>query len=202
MLIWTIAGVAIAFVGVVLGIFGVIGYFKAHPKRQLSYAVTSRPLISRQGVAKLHVLVDEIPVADPYFVEIRLWSNSRADIPSSAFDGGTPITMRIAGASHVVVATEAGITLSEQVHGWDDLTLSIDPALIKPRASLSIDLVVDGDPEVTLTDNLIDINIKPAPDRRALSEFALSLMTSGALPFSLPIKHAWDAVQGRSANEK
>ncbi|WP_341940929.1 hypothetical protein [Microbacterium sp. LWH10-1.2] len=44
---------------------------------------------------------------DPYLVEFQLVSNSRADIPSAAFDAGRSLTIRVEPGSAVVVGDVA-----------------------------------------------------------------------------------------------
>ncbi|WP_431805235.1 hypothetical protein [Microbacterium sp. bgisy203] len=99
-LTWTIIGVAVA---LVVGAFAVAGYFRDHPKRRLEYTVTTRRLIQSTPDLGLEVRVNGVEIADPHLVEFRLRSNSRADIPTSAFDAGRDLTFRVEPGGALVV---------------------------------------------------------------------------------------------------
>ncbi|CAN7264537.1 hypothetical protein LJR186_001198 [Microbacterium foliorum] len=164
--------------------YTIVGYFKSHPKRQLLYSVTSRPLITNAAIKSVKVTVEGETIDDPHFVELRLTSTSRADIPSSLFDSGSPIDISLGPHSVVVSQSEHGIEITSWEADWlDILTAHIDPQLIKRGATLAIDFVTQGEPDLEVRAPLIDVRIKQASDRRALQAFTGELLDA-VIPFS------------------
>ncbi len=165
--------------------YAVIGYFKANPRRQLLYSVTSRPLIAKADVPQLKVTVGDETINDPHFVEFRLSSTSRADITSAHFDAGKPIEIELDAHGVLVSSSENGIEVASwEMDGWASVIATVDPQLIRRGAFLAIDFVSEGDAKIVVRESLIDVKVKRITDRRALLAFTDNVLESGLLPFS------------------
>lgn len=204
-LFWTIFGAVsgglalMAAVG--FGIFAALGYFKAYPKRQLTWGYSMRPLITQPGVAKLEVSVDGVRIKDPYLIQLQIVSNSRADISSDDFDGQRPIRIHVKNDLGLLVATtESGISLSDERDDiWDAVILRIEPALIRPGDALSVDLVTNGVAIIEVEPYLKNIQVVQVPDRRAQLAFMTDLLSSGVVPFTSRFARLLEVAQRHSA---
>jgi hypothetical protein len=158
----SVAGVvfsALALVGVV---YQVRSYRRDNPRRRIDYTVTTRRLVESNPHSSLEIRANGQEVPNPYLAELRLTSNSKADIPSTAFDAGRPIRIRVEpGGAFVVgkVADEGIHTTGGHGNGWEWAEMEIGPQLIRKGARLSLDFISNGQPEVRIESSLVDVPV-------------------------------------------
>lgn len=149
-------------------------YRKINPKRQLRYRVEVTPLLTAGTTAagRLTIALDGRPVSDPRIVMLSLWSTGRADIASSAFDAGTPLTFEL-GARLVekIPADQPSMPTLEVIAG-DKVVLR--PALLHRKFQSTIRVIVDGEPMIGVNHVLPDIEVI----RDGASETAHAIVTS------------------------
>lgn len=172
---WTVVG---AVAGVVAVIIGLVTYLRANPKRRIEYSTEAvRLLSSRAKIEGLEVKVRNLPIPDPHLVTLRLRSNSRADIPSSSFDGGKDLVFRVEpGGALLLSSANDGIrTEGSEGLGFEWARFPIPPQLIKKRATGTITFVSAGEPVVAVEGDspLIDIDVREVrapldPSRRVV----------------------------------
>ncbi|MGU3358668.1 hypothetical protein ACLBWJ_15545 [Microbacterium sp. M4A5_1d] len=184
--VWAIVGVAVT---VIVGFYTVITYYRANPKRRLEYAVEVVRLVAAPtAIENLDVRVNGLQIQDPHLVTLRLFSNSRADIPSGSFDDGRPLVFRVEpGGALLLSETDDGIRFGgSSGHGFEWATFPITPQLIKKRASGSITFVSAGKPRIVIEDRapLIDIevrHVRPSPEN-AGNPFAPRRLLLASIP--------------------
>lgn len=165
---WTMVGSVAGVIALGGLLVAWIGFRRQFPKRELLYRIQSTPLIHR-GVARsrnrIQVMIDDSEVADPWVVSATVWSRSRADISSAAFDSSKAIEFRADTPMIVTTSnnrTENGIDLATDPQDADG---SVDgffvPAqLIRKSGSGSLVAISEGEPTFTITNTLIDIEMK------------------------------------------
>lgn len=199
-LFWAIVAAVVGALALIGVVYAVVGYYRDHPKRQLEYTVSSRRLVESTPKAPLEVRVSGIDVPNPYLVEFRLVSNSRADIPSSSFDAGKGLSIRVQpggafvlgdGGARGQIETNGG-----RGDGWDWAEFDVHPQLIRKESRLELDFISNGPPGVRVTSPLIDVPVvdvtrRPKPTAVigawvyvAFSLFMIALTV--ATPFSNP----------------
>lgn len=158
--VWTVIGVVVT---VVFGVFAVAGYFRDHPRRQLEYTVRATRLVSNRSIQDLDVFVKGIRIPDPHLVEFRLKSNSRADIPSSAFDAARNLSIRVEPGGALVLGEEGArgaiMTNGGSGEGFDRAEFTIGPQLIRRGDSLELDFMSSGRPTIKIDSPLIDVGV-------------------------------------------
>lgn len=137
----------------------------AHPKRRLAYRMHSvAPLVPASGPLRdgLAMSLNGVALQDPHVLQFELENWGRKDIPSSAFDSGTPI--RIDLGCDVVSILE---TTSKPSHAVapalsaDGQSVLIGPSLIARGQRISITVLADGPrPELTAHVALIDVSVR------------------------------------------
>ena len=124
--------IIVSVVGIVIATaVSVWTYRRTHPKRQLRYRVEITPLVASGAErSRLTITLDGQIVTDPQLVTLSLWSTGRADISSTAFDAGTPLTFDL-GAPVIEEAPSEAAAIPR---------LEVGPSgsiLLRPRASSS-----------------------------------------------------------------
>lgn len=164
---WTIGGIVTTLLATV--VIAIVSDRRAHPKRQLEYTVRTRRLVQASPDLGLQIRANGIEVPDPYLVEFRLRSNSRADIPSSAFDAGKNLLIRVEPGGAFVLGTEGarGAIRTNAGHGegWDWAEFSVGPQLIRPGAVLELNWISNGEPTVKADSPLVDVPVVDASRR-------------------------------------
>lgn len=163
---WAALGALAGVLALVGAIFAIAGYFKANPKRRLEFSVAPQRLIadSLPEGSTFRVEINGIEIRDPYLVRLSLFSNSRADIPSTAFDGAKPIRIRSEPGGALLlnedVSGVGGISVSGgHGEGMEWAEFQINPQLIRKRSSVEVIFVTDGPPSIAVTGELVDIEI-------------------------------------------
>ncbi|WP_341998571.1 hypothetical protein MRBLWH7_000341 [Microbacterium sp. LWH7-1.2] len=159
-LTWTIVG-AVAGSLALIGVFVTfVGYRRQFPKRRMAFGFESRSLLRPHDLPRgdLEVRVRGTVLDEPHFVELQIWSESRADIPSASFDAGHPITLDVLADNVIPVLSwgEIGVDVATRPDGRG-VTVTIAPQLIRKRAHVSMTLMSDGAPRVEPSSSLIDI---------------------------------------------
>ncbi|MEH3089184.1 MAG: hypothetical protein PGN24_06100 [Microbacterium arborescens] len=179
---WAVVGVAIT---AIVGVYTVITYYRANPKRRLEYAVEVVRLVAAPtAIENLDVRVNGLQIQDPHLVTLRVFSNSRADIPSDAFDAARSLVFRVEpGGALLLSETNEGIRIGPgSGYGFDWAEFPVKPQLIKKRASGSITFVSAGLPGIVIEDGspLIDISVRRVspPPEHASNPFASRRLAS------------------------
>jgi hypothetical protein len=158
-LLWLIVSCVL---GLGLIVLGVMTYRRQFVKRSLGWDFAISPVAPQVHGNRLTIAFDGKLLSDPYIMTFELESLSRADIPSSSFDAGKPITFTFGADIIGAALAEGDITASISGH-----QLMFEPQLIRKRASSEIGLIFDrrvGVPEVA--NPLIDIPLRyQLPDR-------------------------------------
>jgi len=167
---------ALALIGLaftlVFGVGGVVVtivlYRRANPKRQLDWWMDSSPLVAAPGhdINDLSVKIKGVEVENPYLNKLTLVSNSRADIPSSAFDAGRPISVEVTRGGAVLLSgteTKGAIKLAGGAGEGDWAKFTFDPQLIRKGARGRLVFVSAGLPAFMVDSPLIDIALKEVP---------------------------------------
>lgn len=195
---WGFVGAAFGALALVGVGFQIVSYFREHPKRRLEYTVKSRPLVIAARGATLEVKVDGVEVKHPHLVEFRLVSNSRADVPSSAFDAGKPLKIRVEPGGALVLADGVTGTIESsrgEGYGWEWAEFRVEPQLIRKASQLTLNLVSSGKPTVTVSSPLIDVpvwDVTKRPDRNSLLMIVFFL----TLSVGIVSVTAWQLVTG------
>lgn len=159
-LLWTIVGVVVSVIALAVTIvIAVVTVRRQFPKRRLSFVMGETRLVS--GTVPLEVSYRGKGVRDPRVIELSIVSDSRADIPSSAFDAGRPIILELSVPIVTVLERSVeGIQLHE--HGR---ALVLEPQLIRVGAASDLTLLVEGPSGQIVVDNsLIDIPVREVGD--------------------------------------
>jgi hypothetical protein len=158
---WTVTGVAIAAVTLV---FGALVYFRQFPKRQLVYRLEVAPMLRARSV-ELEVRYKGRELSNPYFVQLRVRSRSRADISSSSFDAQKDVVFEF-GREMIGYST----AMQERLVLENSPTaVFLKPQKIGPNAWFRVSFVTDGEPDNVRIDNsLLDIKVvaEVEPGRR------------------------------------
>lgn len=200
-LFWTVVAAVVGVLALTGVVFTIIGYYRDHPKRRLEYTVRSRRLVQATPRAPLEVKVSGIDVPDPHLVEFRLVSNSRADIPTSAFDAGLPLRIQVSkGGAFVLGAerTNGGIqTSGGHGEGWDWAEFEVGPQLIRKGSSLELDWISNGTPVVNIDSPLVDVNVWNVTRRPKRADIVrlLFLMAANLVATSLMVGALLNAFQ-------
>ncbi|MFE9610974.1 hypothetical protein [Streptomyces sp. NPDC006012] len=127
----------------------------SHPRRALSYDFNVVPLVQRhEGLSgALEICFNGNAVQGPHIILAGLANSSRRDISSSHFDQSAPIKIRI-GASVLGLLSaktypESAAAPTATVQGSE---LHIGPGRIGRGECVNYALLVDGQPNCTLTD--------------------------------------------------
>lgn len=169
-LTWNIVAAVVGILTLVGVIYAVIGYYRDHPKRSIEYTVRVRQLVQAVPMGMLEIKAGDTVFTNPYFCELQLVSNSRADIPSSAFDAGRLLSFGVRSEEVVLLEQKStgGLTISKSSKNQVGPTvLAIKPQLIRKRASAVVTLLSNGKPSLTISSPLIDIPITNVTDRPA-----------------------------------
>jgi len=165
-LLWGVVG-AVAGTLALIGVpYSIVAYHRGNPKRRLEYWVESTRLVAAASgkIKNLDIKVQGVDVSDPYLNTLVLVSNSRADIPSSAFDGAKPILVKITKGGALQLEGDEpsdGIKVSGgRGEGFEWAEHSIPPQLIRKQAEGRLIFVSSGPPTVELEFPLIDIETR------------------------------------------
>jgi hypothetical protein len=164
----SVAGV-LALGGVIVAL---VTFRRQFPKRRLEYTVESRRLLSQKlPEAAVQLTVHGVKVREAYFTTVRMRSNSRADIPSSAFDGGRAISMRVEPGGALLLNGDSEVSDGIRIGGgqgeamtWAEFT--IEPQLIRKKSTGDLTFISEGEPTVKITSPLIDIEVRPVLSER------------------------------------
>ncbi|MFF0270023.1 hypothetical protein [Kribbella sp. NPDC004536] len=200
---WATVGVIAAVVGLPLAALATWATIRTiPPKRRLGIEMTSTRLFTRDkasGAAdRLWISHATFGVlADPTVVRLSIRNTGRAAISSALYDRDTPIKLHL--GVKILELLEASNALTTQVGPPAEILdeiLLVGPGLIGQQEWLTYELLVDGDPHLTIEHALIDVEvveIDPAQERlavtigrltlKAVLNSALEVVTPGPLRF-------------------
>jgi hypothetical protein len=162
-------------------------------RRQLVWTVTefglldkSSPLTSDPDLA---IFYDGTMMTAPRLYDVALTNRGRADIPSTSFDDGKPITLTFGGTVMLIPAGDSHPGLETE-----DAQVRIPPMLIRRRQKITVRALVDDlSADVAVSDYLVDVDVRRetddprrrrAPVRNVLMALAVeitALVVGGAL---------------------
>lgn len=174
---WTIIGAIAGVLALSAVVVAILAYRRQFPRRQLQYSVEAIPLLQGDISVRhqdLRVVMNGSEIATPYVLSVNVWSKSRADIPSAAFDNQDPISFSVSVPMFVTGTT---MRPSDDIgFDWDGVNVSagvrearVLPQLIRRRSRGQFTAVTEGKPEVTVADSLIDIKLKHVSKDEAFS---------------------------------
>ncbi|WP_146080985.1 hypothetical protein [Pseudoclavibacter sp. AY1H1] len=191
----TIIGVGIAVLGLIPASFGIRSYYKAHPKRRVEYVVQSFPLMRKHDYKhKVVVTVSGFAMQNAYMHELTIYSRSRADIPSSFFDAGAPIRFMVEREGTVIAEPSVGqIALEAEGFGFseggsDEFYFDVPAQKIEKNAEVRVAFLTDGPMAITVTNPLIDIEVRealPASLASSTSSVIIEAMIFALKPFNI-----------------
>jgi len=152
---------ALGLLGAVGGLIALLTYRRQFPKRRIQFSVSWSPLLNKDGdeahVGDLEVTVRGTPLFDPYVGVLRVYSNSRADIPSSSFDAGSPLTFDFR-TPLFSTSTPDPADLKWSANGT---RIEIPAQLIRKKSGLIATLIVEGKPSAVHVESpLVDIDVQ------------------------------------------
>jgi hypothetical protein len=150
--------VVVGLLGVLVAVaIPVIVHRATHPKREISYHTTAEPV--------WHGTTNPRPAAN---VVLQVWCSGRADVPSSRFDAGIPLTFRFDDPVLAVTKPESSPEPWRfRQEGPHDVTLG--PVVLGRgtlfSATVTVDAVlpVDRRVGVRVWNPLVDTEVVPAP---------------------------------------
>lgn len=165
----------VSVLGIVIAtVISVWTYRKMNPKRQLRYRVEASPLLAAGAGAgdRLTIALEGRPVTAPQIVTLSLWSSGRADIASSAFDAGMPLTFDLGTpiVEEIPTVTDSGARLEVAYPN----KIELRPALIHRKFQSTVRVIVDGTPNIHVNRVLPDIDVL----RDGFSETTRAIETS------------------------
>ncbi|MWA08115.1 hypothetical protein [Streptomyces sp. BA2] len=158
---WGAAGVIVAMVSGVAAVWATLQ--SAHPKRQLVYDYEVTSIVTRN-----HTLANTLELRrngelliNPHVVRIDIRNTGRRDIPSAAFDSEMPVCFNL-GAQILEVLDVHSHSAEAQPPRYEIVgqEVHIRPGRIGRGTGASYTLLADGLPALTLTNSLIDIEVK------------------------------------------
>ncbi|MFE9360898.1 hypothetical protein ACFYPB_43525 [Streptomyces olivaceoviridis] len=135
----------------------------AHPRRALSYDFNVMPLVQQhEGLSgALEIRFNGNVVQDPHIIWAGLANSSRRDISSGHFDQSAPIKMRIGASVLGLLSTKtypgSAAAPAATVQGGE---LHVGPGRIGRGECVTFALLVEGQPNCTLTHQLIDVKVR------------------------------------------
>jgi len=176
--------------GIIVGMTGVWAAFRAaNPRQELAFQVNaSVPLLTGhidRPRDLVEVRVDGRILRNAQLIELRLVNRGRRDIPTEAFDQKRPLCIDV-GAPIVKI-----LNAVHSPHGLRhprldvlDNVLTVGPDLFKRGQEITVSLLVDGQPRITVPEPpFIDIAVRKRPgDPTVLPpEFTIAVLTILAL---------------------
>lgn len=150
--------VLVGLLGVLVAVaIPVIVHRATHPKREISYHTTAQPV--------WHGTTTPRPAAS---VVLQVWCSGRADVPSSRFDAGLPLTFRFDDpVLDVTMPAESPEPWQFRQSGSHDVTLGPvvlgRGTLFTAAVALDVVLPVDKRVGVRVWNPLVDTEVIPAP---------------------------------------
>ncbi len=160
-LFWTVVAAIVGTLALIGVGYQVVGYYGEHPRRRIEYVVrTTRMVPEHDNVEELEVFVRNIKIEDPHIVSVTIISNSRADIPSTLFDAGKPIIIRVDRGGAVTLNQPSAGTIDidgGRGEGLEWAEFHVPPQLIRKRSRGSVTFISAGVPSVTVKSPLIEV---------------------------------------------
>jgi hypothetical protein len=143
-------------------------YKLAFARQRLDYSVAVTPLVARgpQFAEQLRIYYGrrDVPLTYPRVVRIRLASRSAKDIGRDDFDAHAPLIIQLGTPAVAILSDSATGSASPNIAGTGS-EVHIQPGLIRRKAVITISVLVDGKPDVTIDSPIRDC---PVTDRDPL----------------------------------
>ena len=138
----------------------------------------------------LEVTYRDIPVDKPHLISVILENIGPRDIPSSAFDGGNPISIAFNQTFYGLTSTSGGVRTVSPAVGTPaaDAVVQLRPGLLKRGDAWSFSAVLSGPVEVSVDSPLVDTDLRqvdPVDDEASEIVVRLSVMGVSA---DIPIR--------------
>ncbi|WP_030555680.1 hypothetical protein [Streptomyces exfoliatus] len=160
---FNLATIVIATLALILGIVGVIYARRAlfPPKREITYAIESAPLMNetstlQHGVSVVH---NGVTIRDPHMFTLRLTNTGRHAVASDYFDQARPLAFDL-GTPILETTTTFGGRYSTQ-----GSVISFGPDLLASKQSISFTALTEGRPDVQVQEYLIDTKLRKLVDQ-------------------------------------
>lgn len=150
------------------------------PKRRLSYCVeSSSPLVQGAGhlAGAIEVSREGVPLSDPHVVVLWLKNTGRHAIASEHFDQGRPVELDLSAQIVDLVTAGGSAQASCAVHG---AVIAYGPELLSKGQKVTFTALVDGAPDFSLRQHLIDVEVKAAPDPERMAPVSTAASTMAA----------------------
>jgi len=165
----------LAVVGILVGVAAiVVGVFAARRwgtrRRRVLLNWTATPLIppeplNHAGRSDLKITYRGIEVDDPHLVEFSLKNLGPSDISSETFDHGEAFVIHMNAKMYGLTAlSHPNSTISSTI-GLDGV-VKLGPELFRQGQEWMVSAVVEGIPELTFDNPLIDTDVISGPQRR------------------------------------
>jgi hypothetical protein len=158
----TVIGVTGVIVGVAAIVVAVVLWRFGTPRGSLEYSMpVAKALVSRSPSLRdddLQISLRGKVVQNPHLVTLRIVNRGHRDIRSEDFDQGNPILVDL-GAKIVDVLNVYNIDESKiGLEGKNKLALM--PMLVRRGDQLTIDVMTEGSPTLSLSDSLADTKVR------------------------------------------
>ena len=196
--IWQFAGAVLALVAIAIS---VALYFAQRQRKDVTYELLSNtPLLTlrEKGLGQLQLTYNGVPVDNPRLAVIRLTNSGNMAIATADYE--RPISFAFGEGSTVLssaITATCPDNLTVSVETRDNLVV-LQPALLNPRDSLTLKLLVSGEERDLRADGRIHgvHRIHPAVERLwidwILLTVGLLLLISGAIispkPEATPVR--------------
>jgi hypothetical protein len=181
-----IAGVLVS---LAIGLLAAWISLRSAPKRRLSYNVSDPVSLMTPDGAKhgLEVRRGNQILADPYLVDVTLYSSGRQSITSEMYDGGRPLLLHL--NVPIVALLKISKNPNEQAipkYQISSSTLEVGPDVLAAQQRIIFSLLVDGQPNLEMESHLSDVRIKrqnPGAEQmaRRFSFATLGAVTAAAI---------------------
>lgn len=158
-----IATVAAVVVGLVVGIPSYLTWRHARRRPEIVLEAKATPVVSVSS-RDLTVLWNEVQVADPWLLRVRIENAGSADLESSRYDQARPISFSIGDTSNFVA-----ILSSDGTSLWrlqPNETVAFGPELLAVGSPFEAEVLVSGEPEVSWEHHLVNVGVRHDSPRR------------------------------------
>jgi hypothetical protein len=162
--LWIPLGV---FVAIIVGAATVwLTYKLVFSRQRLDYSSFVSPLVARKAelADQLRIFYSsgEKALEEPQFVQVRLTCRSAKDIGRNDFDGLRPLIIEM-GVPVVAILSDSGTPTSGLDAKRSGTQIQVGPGLIRKKAMITFDILVDGEPTISVVNPLRDVEMGEHP---------------------------------------
>ena len=164
---WLVAAPVVGVATILATVWVTVGlWHSGPPRRLLIYSMpiaTSLLTVDTRNLglssSDLRITYQEHALTNPYFVRFRMDNPSRKGIGSGEFDDKRPIVFDMSAPIRAVMGAEGPI-VSQQKAIINDTTIQIEPTLIHQGLAIQLDLLIDGEPQLTCESPFAYVKVK------------------------------------------